>query len=160
MKNTGDRIALARAELRLSQVQLAERLGIAAEQVSMWETGRRRPRAENLQRLASVLDVRFEWLRSAEGPMRPPDFKDEDELEAFITGRAPEIAQKTGRAVRVLDPACGSAALLTRALTFALSQIPTPTPEAAAKAAVEAALTAQRTQKEDRIEDLVKILLS
>ena len=161
MDNTGDRIALARAALRLSQVQLAERLGIAAEQVSMWETGRRRPRAENLQRLASALEVRFEWLRSAEGPMRPPLFKNEAELEAYITGAAP--GPGLAGTPKVYDPACGSGAfpaLLTKALAAALSQNPTPTPEAAAKAAVEATITAQRTQKEDRIEDLVKILLS
>lgn len=120
-----------------------------------------RPENHTIERLAQVLGVSPEWLATGEGPMLPPLFKNDAEMEAYITGAQPTPG--AAEAPKVYDPAGGSGAfpaLLTRALTAALSQTPTPTPEAAAKAAVEAAITAQRTQKEDRIEDLVKILLS
>lgn len=157
----GFRLKVARESMGLKQADLAERAGTQWQQVSRWERGTATPRAKAVKALSEALKINPTWLLTGEGPMLPPLFKNEAELEAYITGAAP--GPGLAGTPKVYDPACGSGAfpaLLTKALAAALSQNPTPTPEAAAKAAVEATITAQRTQKEDRIEDLVKILLS
>lgn len=156
------RLEAAIATKGLSRRELGRLSGVHANTLNNWVSGEStRPQPTQLRRVAQALGVSYEWLRTGEGPMLPPLFKNEAELEAYITGAAP--GPGLAGTPKVYDPACGSGAfpaLLTKALAAALSQNPTPTPEAAAKAAVEATITAQRTQKEDRIEDLVKILLS
>ena len=54
-KNIGARIRVKREELRLSQAELAERVGVITQTVKGWESGSQSPRVGNRVRLAEVL---------------------------------------------------------------------------------------------------------
>ncbi|MEM1344039.1 MAG: helix-turn-helix transcriptional regulator [Pseudomonadota bacterium] len=67
----GDRLALAREGLGLSQAQLARRLGLRVQTVRNWEGDRSEPRANKLQMLAGFLNVSMVWLMTGEGAGGP-----------------------------------------------------------------------------------------
>ena len=46
----------------MTQVELAERIGVAKGTVAMWETGRRKPGYENLGRLAAMFNEKVDYL--------------------------------------------------------------------------------------------------
>ena len=51
-----------RMQKNITQVELAEMLGISRTAVSMWETGEALPRAETLKRLAKILGCTIDEL--------------------------------------------------------------------------------------------------
>lgn len=53
----GDNIKKFRKTKKLTQEELGKRLGVSAAMISQWERGERNPRTENLQKIASALDV-------------------------------------------------------------------------------------------------------
>ena len=55
--HVGSRIRLRRAELKISQHELADRLGIAFQQVQKYEVGRNRVSASRLVEIAAALTV-------------------------------------------------------------------------------------------------------
>lgn len=58
----GQRIKEARKDTGLTQRELAERSGTATGTIQQYELGKRQPRIEQLQRIASALDVDVNWL--------------------------------------------------------------------------------------------------
>jgi transcriptional regulator with XRE-family HTH domain len=56
------RLIKARSAIGWSQAQLAEVSGVAAAQVSRYESGRNEPRPAVVARLARALNVNFDWL--------------------------------------------------------------------------------------------------
>ena len=56
-----------RAELGLSQEQLAEATGIASTQISRYESGKHKPRGKAIIKLAHALNVNFSWLLFGDG---------------------------------------------------------------------------------------------
>lgn len=61
----GDRLRSARGEV--SQREAAERVGVARELISMWETGARAPSDDYIRRLALVYGVSYGGLAGTEG---------------------------------------------------------------------------------------------
>ncbi|WP_099123553.1 XRE family transcriptional regulator [Xenorhabdus sp. KK7.4] len=61
MKTMHERIKQARLAKKLTQAELAERLGISPQSVQQWES-RTEPKKSRLVALASVLDVDVNWL--------------------------------------------------------------------------------------------------
>ena len=61
-KNIGDRIREARTRLGLTQVQLAQQVGVSSQTVWSWEAGRVRPKHEHLEELAFRCEVSAAWL--------------------------------------------------------------------------------------------------
>lgn len=55
----GDHIREKRKEKGFSQKELGEKLGVSGSMIGQYETGQRKPRLEQLRRIASALDV--EW---------------------------------------------------------------------------------------------------
>lgn len=53
-----------RKSIKISQHDLARRLGIAQSTVGMWETGRRTPKLDEMRRLATALNITVERLIS------------------------------------------------------------------------------------------------
>ena len=51
-----------RKHLKISQQDLARRLGIAQSTVGMWETGKRTPKLDEIKRLATALNITVERL--------------------------------------------------------------------------------------------------
>jgi transcriptional regulator with XRE-family HTH domain len=68
----GSRIARFRKEADLTQVQLADTLGIAQQQLASYEVGRRRVPVSLLPSLARALSVSIEALIGEEVPQSPP----------------------------------------------------------------------------------------
>lgn len=52
-----ENIRARRQELKLSQVYVADRLGVSRQAVSKWEAGRSEPTASNLVDLAELLEI-------------------------------------------------------------------------------------------------------
>ncbi|MGB3734611.1 MAG: helix-turn-helix domain-containing protein [Ilumatobacter sp.] len=63
----GARIASARSAAGLSEMVLAERLGVTTETLAGWESGERPPRANHLTKLCGILGVAFSWLLVGSG---------------------------------------------------------------------------------------------
>lgn len=65
-KNTkydiGDRIKLARLNLKKSSIQISKELHLSHSICSQWERGISSPSTKHLIKLASILEVSFEWL--------------------------------------------------------------------------------------------------
>jgi transcriptional regulator with XRE-family HTH domain len=68
----GGRIATARKDADLTQVELADRLGIAQQQLASYEIGRRRVPLSLMPKLARALSVSIEELIGEESPQSAP----------------------------------------------------------------------------------------
>jgi SOS-response transcriptional repressor LexA len=64
MNNTGSRIRERRKALKLTQQQVAKRLGVSHVALSQWERGDTEPRGSNLYNLCEVLGCDPAWLLS------------------------------------------------------------------------------------------------
>ena len=75
-QHVGERIRLRRAELGLTQEQLAEALEVSYQQIQKYETGANRISASRIFQMARRLDVElgyfFEGLPVEERPEQPP----------------------------------------------------------------------------------------
>lgn len=63
------RIVAAMAFARLSQADLARRLGVTPNAVNAWVSGRNKPDTENLEKIAIETGTSFEWLATGRGDM-------------------------------------------------------------------------------------------
>lgn len=68
MKILGRHIAAARALLGISQSELAEATGLAANTILMFETGQSEPRAVTVDTLRRVLEERGIEFRNGDAP--------------------------------------------------------------------------------------------
>ena len=66
----GRRIRLRRAELKISQSELAEKLGVSFQQVQKYEKGLNRVGAHRLQQTATALDVPITFFYDGDGKSR------------------------------------------------------------------------------------------
>ena len=117
MENIGKRIREARLARKLSQEQLAEKLGVSFQAVSSWETGRFVPDAVHLPALAKALDISLDSL-FAEGErkweLKPVNF-DADHMFTFVKGRAQmRKMTQTLAVLELLRPAHGGQARKSR----------------------------------------------
>lgn len=58
----GNRIAMLRKQTGISQKELADRLGVSASSIGMYEQGRREPSADRLVQMAAVFGVSTDYL--------------------------------------------------------------------------------------------------
>ena len=63
---TAERIAALRAELGLSQAEMAEELGVRQQTVSEWETGRYAPRGASVRVLRLLAESRRPYDASSQ----------------------------------------------------------------------------------------------
>jgi transcriptional regulator with XRE-family HTH domain len=80
MDTVGKRIKLARERAKMTQEQLADRVGLTRQAVAMIETDKVR-RTNKVKEIAKVLDVSVGWLAWGDERM---DEVDEDVLQAAI----------------------------------------------------------------------------
>lgn len=62
MKSIGERIALKREEAGLNQSELGRRLGLSAQAVQKWESGKSTPRNTKLSDIAAILGTSVSYL--------------------------------------------------------------------------------------------------
>ena len=65
----GERISQLRQENNISQLQLAEALGLSRQAISKWENDQTAPDTINLIRLADVLNTEVEYLATVKKPI-------------------------------------------------------------------------------------------
>lgn len=84
-----DRIKLARERAKLTQKELADRVGVKPQAVSQWESGETKSlRGPSLARAADAMSVNSIWLADGEGPMQNYAVKDEVYTAPPELGRA------------------------------------------------------------------------
>jgi transcriptional regulator with XRE-family HTH domain len=96
-KDLGARVAQARKDQGLTQVQLAERLGVAQQTLAHYEVGRARIAASMLPDLAEILDLSVDEMLIGQPPARPlgkrgPASRLQQQIEAV--SRLPKAKQK------------------------------------------------------------------
>lgn len=57
-----ERLKALRTEKGLTQVELAEKLGVSKGTVGMWETGKRMPSFETVDEMTSIFDKRMDYI--------------------------------------------------------------------------------------------------
>ncbi|WP_414653332.1 helix-turn-helix domain-containing protein [Geminicoccus sp.] len=62
--DVGERIRLARTRQKLSQRDVAKRLGVSPSAVAQWESGNTKPSHDNLTKMAMIFDLDYERLIS------------------------------------------------------------------------------------------------
>ena len=60
-----ERLKQLRKEKGMTQIELAKTIGVSNGTVAMWETGKRRPSFELLERLSDVFDRRLDYILGA-----------------------------------------------------------------------------------------------
>lgn len=73
-----DRLKELRKEKNITQVQLAEALGVSKGTVAMWETGKREPNFETLDRLSDIFDRRIDYILGYSNDSSSPQPTEED----------------------------------------------------------------------------------
>ncbi|WP_019123773.1 helix-turn-helix domain-containing protein [Brevibacillus massiliensis] len=77
MSTFGERLSKLRTEKKLSQAELASRLNIAKSTLAMYETNKREPSFETVERIADFFDVKVDYLLGRTNDPTPPDEKKE-----------------------------------------------------------------------------------
>jgi len=80
----GDRLAAARENAKMTQAQMARRLGIKASTLKAWEQDLSEPRANHLSIMAGVLNVSMMWLMNGEGEGLDAPLVDDSVSEADL----------------------------------------------------------------------------
>lgn len=70
METINDRISARRRAQKMSQDELAKRIGITRVSISKWESGLNQPKGRYLNDLATALGVTVDWLLTGDGEAR------------------------------------------------------------------------------------------
>ncbi|MGS0763942.1 helix-turn-helix transcriptional regulator [Syntrophomonas curvata] len=89
-----DRLKKIRAEKGMTQVQLAEALGVSKGTIAMWETGKREPNFETLNELSEIFDKRIDYILGYSNDASSPKMT-EEEIEKLGVWAAEESFQET-----------------------------------------------------------------
>lgn len=97
-----DRLKEIRTEKGITQVQLAETMGISKGTVAMWETGKREPNFETLNQLSDIFDKRIDYILGYSNDASSPKMTEED-MEQLGVWAAEESFNETVSAYLRLD---------------------------------------------------------
>lgn len=80
-----ERLKQLRKEKGMTQIELAQSLGVSSGTVAMWETGKRKPQFETLNKLCDLFDRSLSYLVGSSDTPTPEVRTDEntDQLEAW-----------------------------------------------------------------------------
>ena len=73
LKEMGKRIMVRRKSLRMTQEELAERLGVSTQMISNLELGKKAIRPENLAKDCSVLNLSADFILTGANTQSPVD---------------------------------------------------------------------------------------
>ena len=83
MKELGERLRILRESVKLSQVKMAELLGVKQSSINRYEQGQSAPSLETLVKYADYFDVSMDYL-FARTEYRPKIAAGSDEMKQFI----------------------------------------------------------------------------
>ncbi len=119
-KRIGAFIARCRKEKNLTQMQLAERLGITNQAVSKWENGRGMPDVSLLQPLCDVLGISLNELFSGEH-ISAEEYKGKAEENISKLFKEKQLANL--KPAKYLFSVCANAALLVAVIELAVGLV-------------------------------------
>ena len=73
LKEMGERIYRRRKSLKLTQEELAEKLGVSTQMISNLELGKKAVRPENLAKLSVALNVSSDYVLFGSGKISPAE---------------------------------------------------------------------------------------
>ena len=73
-----DRLKELRKEKNMTQVQLAEILGVSKGTIAMWEIGKREPNFETINQLSDIFDRRIDYILGFSDDTSSPQLTDDD----------------------------------------------------------------------------------
>lgn len=79
--SVGERIKEARANAKMTQAELANKIGTSYVVISQYENGKRNPKLETLQKIACTLGVNVNTLLEFGEPVDSSEENKQDELE-------------------------------------------------------------------------------
>ena len=85
MNEFPERLRLSRARVRLTQQELADKVGVGLRAIASYETGEMNPRAKTLGKLANVLGVSLEYLACFEDTPKPKNDTMKEDIENLLT---------------------------------------------------------------------------
>lgn len=124
MNQIGRRISELRRERDMTQLELADRLGISYQAVSNWERGSSMPDIAKLPELAGIFDVTVDQLLGKTNGLLNSVM--EDEVEAYMEQEQNEIVEEFVEAASVLKPSQADAVfegLVEKEETFDFGEI-------------------------------------
>lgn len=104
----GERLKLAREGAGLTQVQLARALGVAQNQISIWEKGPTGPKRDRLPAIVGLVGGTIEWLLTGKGVAPHPASKTPPALPVTEEERLPVVEVRSPRKPRKRRRAQGS----------------------------------------------------
>ena len=93
----GERISQLRKDCGLSQLELSRQMEVSRQAVSKWESGASSPDAQNLIRLAEILDTDIEYLttgRRSFGRRPPVVVKTTETVEKIVEKPVIQVVEK------------------------------------------------------------------
>jgi len=98
----GEKIKTARISANMTQAELAEKLGVAYQNIGQLESGKRKPKLETIQKIADALGVSVSYLSGIENDTSLTSYliKDARERAGMTTE---DLAQKSGIPVSLLE---------------------------------------------------------
>ncbi|MGE0003835.1 MAG: helix-turn-helix domain-containing protein, partial [Candidatus Izemoplasmatales bacterium] len=90
----GEKLMEWRKNKGLSQEQLAEKLGLTRQSVSLWETDQTNPSLDNLVQLANLYHVSLDQLVRGEGHFIEPTESNEFVVEYFETRKSIMLSER------------------------------------------------------------------
>ena len=97
-----ERLKQLRKEKGMTQIELAQALGVSSGTVAMWETGKRKPQFETLNRLCDLFDRHLSYLLgSSDTPT--PETRTEEEIDQLALWAIQEDYEDVLRKYVLLD---------------------------------------------------------
>ena len=94
-----EKIILCRRRAGLSQMDLADLLGVSRQSVSKWETGEANPDVTKIAPMAKALGVTADWLLSEEGPAQEAKPEPTDPRPTAEMAACPEWVERLPKSV-------------------------------------------------------------
>ena len=98
-----ERIKQLRKERGMTQIELANALGVSNGTVAMWETGKRKPSFDMLDRLSEVFDRRIDYILGATDDPLPASKPTEGEINVMGSWIIQEEYEDIMRKFTLLD---------------------------------------------------------
>jgi len=89
MNTLSERIKARRKDLKMTQGDVAKRIGISRVSYTQWELGETNPNGENLLKVAQVLSCTPDWIVSGKGSLN--DIHENVEAAPRLKGLVPVI---------------------------------------------------------------------
>ncbi len=97
-----ERLKELRKEKGMTQIELAAALGVSSGTVAMWETGKRKPSFEMMDRLTDVFDKRLDYILGTSDDPAPAKLND-DEIAQLEDWAVQEEYEDVMRKYSLLD---------------------------------------------------------